>query len=249
MSLNRQATLDAEVYADYVAWKGWDSFFTCRELDLLQFEGDFSGLPLEGRILLEIGFGTGALLAWARRRGAKVLGSEVNPQSLAAAREQSVQLMDADFARSGALQPRSLDYAVAFDVFEHLTAEDLRLTLIALAAALKPGGMIVMRYPNGQSPFGLTAQHGDITHKLALSRMIVEQLAMGTGLETFRYVSATYARRPGLRHGAISMMRAALRRMLIKVIQLAFATDVPLDAVMIHILRKPEAKPADLQPG
>lgn len=248
MSGSPPSALDAAVYADYTAWKRWERFFECGELDRLRFEGDFAGMAFAGKTLLEIGFGTGSLLAWARAQGATVLGCELTEDSREAARAHNVPLIDGDFTRPGALPPESLDYAVAFDVFEHLPAEVVRAALFALAAALRPGGMIVLRYPNGQSPFGLTAQHGDITHKVALSRMIVEQLALGSGLETVRYASATYARRPGLRYGFVAIVRAALRAAMIRLIHLAFATDIPLDAVMLHVLRKPATGASDLQP-
>lgn len=239
MTGSPSAALDAAVYADYTAWKRWERFFECGELDRLRFEGDFAGLRFADKTLLEIGFGTGSLLAWARAQGATVSGCELNEDSRAAAKAHAVPLIDGDFTRPGALPPESLDYVVAFDVFEHLPAEAIRAALFALAAALRPGGMIVLRYPNGQSPFGLTAQHGDITHKVALSRMIVDQLALGSGLETVRYTSATYARLPGLRHGIVAFGRAALRAAMIRLIQLAFATDIRLDAVMLHVLQKP----------
>lgn len=249
MTVPDPTALDAAIYAEYTTWKRWEHFLECGELDRLRFEGDFADLPMAGKTLFEVGFGTGALLAWARTRGATVIGCELTEDSRAAARAHDVPLIDGDFMRPGALPEEQFDYAVAFDVFEHLPAEAIRAALFVLAAALRPGGMVVLRYPNGQSPFGLTAQHGDITHKVALSRMIVEQLALGSGLETIRYASATYARRPGLRHGVVAFVRRGLRAAMIRVIQLAFATDIPLDAVMLHVLRKPWSGAGAIQPG
>ena len=241
------AALDTAIYANYTAWKKWQNFFEPNDLDRLRYEGDFAGLPLADRTLLEIGFGTGSLLAWAREQGADVIGCERTEDSKAAARAHGVALIEGDFTEPGALVSASLDYAIAIDVFEHLSAETIRASLFALATALRPGGMIVLRYPNGQSPFGLTAQHGDITHRVALSRMIVEQLALGSGLETVRYGSATFPRRPGLLSGAVSVARRVLRAAMIRVIQFAFATDVPLDAVVVQVLRKPLSGADDLQ--
>lgn len=240
-------SLDTAIYADYTAWKKWQNFFEPNELDRLRYEGDFAGLPLAGKTLFEIGFGTGSLLAWAREQGAQVIGCERTEDSKAAARAHGVPLIEGDFTQPGALAPASLDYAIAIDVFEHLSAEAIRASLFALSAALRPGGMIVLRYPNGQSPFGLAAQHGDITHRVALSRMIVEQLALGSGLETLRYGSATYPRRAGLRYGAVSVARRVLRAAMIRTIQFAFATDVPLDAVVVHVLCRPSGGTSDLQ--
>ncbi|MFC4293991.1 class I SAM-dependent methyltransferase [Novosphingobium tardum] len=241
--------LDASLYADYIEWKGWQKFFVCEALDHDRFARDLAGIDLRGKALLEIGFGQGALLAWARERGAEVSGCELTRESLSAAEKAGITLVDPSFEESGALAPDSLDIVVAIDVFEHLEETVIRRKLFAIARALRPGGFVVLRYPNGQSPFGLIAQHGDVTHKVALSELKVEQLALGSGLETWRYTGATFARHRRLAHRIVTAIRGYLRRVIIRTVQFAFATDVELDPVMIHILRKSLAMDINLHSG
>ena len=57
--------------------------------------------------------------------------------------------------------PARFDTVVAFDVFEHFALEEIEARLAALETMIRPGGHLLMRFPNGQSPFGLVLQHGD----------------------------------------------------------------------------------------
>lgn len=229
---------ESKLYESYSNWKGWSDHFTCGGLDRERFREDFAGIDLAGKALLEIGFGPGALLAWAREMGAVVTGSEINAESLAAASREGIPVVPPDFERTGALADGSFDIVVAYDVFEHLDAPTLKAKLVALDRALRPGGLLVLRYPNGQSPFGLPSQHGDVTHLQALSEMKVTQLADGTGLVTQSYRGAAFAAHPRLVHRVAVWFRNRLRRAIIRVIQFAIATDIPLEPVMVHILRK-----------
>lgn len=228
----------AMLYETYTQWKGWSDHFVCGDLDRARFSEDFAGIALANRDVLEIGFGPGAFLAWAREQGARVSGSEFNAQSLAAARENGIPLVGTEFETTGELADGSLDLVVAYDVFEHLDAPTLKAKLAAIDRALKPGGLLVMRYPNGQSPFGLPSQHGDVTHLEALSEMKLTQLADGTALRTQSYRGAAFAAHPRLSHRIVTWMRNRLRRAMIRAIQFAIATDIALEPVMVHVMRK-----------
>lgn len=67
-------------YSGYGAWKQWNVLFRPDRRDVVQFDREFAGQTLEGRKLLDIGFGNGSLLAWARSKGAVVEGVEVQPE-------------------------------------------------------------------------------------------------------------------------------------------------------------------------
>lgn len=228
----------ASLYDSYTSWKGWSDYFTCGALDRERFREDFAGVALKGKRLLEIGFGPGALLAWAREQGAEVAGSELNTESLAAAHAAGIPLVGSDFERTGELGEGAFDIVVAYDVFEHLDPPTLQAKLVAIDRALRPGGLLVLRYPNGQSPFGLPSQHGDVTHAQALSEMKLRQLADGTSLVTQSYRGAAFAAHPRLTHRLAVWLRNRLRRTMIRLIQFAIATDIPLEPVMVHIMRK-----------
>ena len=233
-----ERAFDSALYDGYTRWKGWQDHFVCGPLDRARFEADFAGIDVSGKRLLEIGFGPGALLAWAREKGAEVIGSELNAESMAAAGEAGVPLVASDFERSDELAEQSLDLVVAYDVFEHFDTATLKAKLAAIERALKPGGLLVLRYPNGQSPFGLPSQHGDITHLQALSEMKMRQLSHGTRFVTHSYRGAAFVAHARLTHRIAVWLRNRLRRAMIRLIQFAIATDIPLDPVMVHVLRK-----------
>jgi 2-polyprenyl-3-methyl-5-hydroxy-6-metoxy-1,4-benzoquinol methylase len=173
-------------YSAYAQWKQWRAFMQLSALDREYFDHEFAGVDLAGKALLEIGFGEGRVLAWAKERGAIVTGVEVNLWSREEAVKAGVPLLEAiTDTREG-----QFDVIVAFDLFEHLEMPELRVHLEACARALRPGGLLFMRYPNGQSPLGRHDQYGDGTHKLVLSRPIVDHAAAGLPLTTTRYAGA-----------------------------------------------------------
>lgn len=233
-----QRDLGALLYETYTGWKGWSDHFTCGPLDRARFAIDFAGIELRDRDFFEIGFGPGALIAWAREQGARVKGSELNAESLAAAAAAGIEVVGTDFEDTGELGEGTLDIVAAYDVFEHLDAPTLKAKLAAIDRALRPGGMLILRYPNGQSPFGLPSQHGDVTHLQALSEMKVAQLGAGTALRTKSYRGAAFVAHPRILHRVAVWVRNRLRRTIIRIIQFAIATDIPLEPVMVHVLVK-----------
>jgi hypothetical protein len=58
----------------------------------------------------------------------------------------------------------------------------------------------MLRFPNGQSPFGRFLQHADYTHRSTLSLAIVDQLTVCGPLTISRYTSKKPAATGPLRH-------------------------------------------------
>ena len=171
-----------DIYEGYEIWKGWSKPFTVTARDAAYFAGETSGTKIEDGDVLEIGFGSGSFLAWARDHGARVVGTEINPALLAAARDLGFDLLPADIEKVADKHASCFDTIIAFDVFEHFTLATIVARLRAAETMLKPGGHLVLRFPNAQSPFGLAPQNGDMTHKTALSRSVFEQLISGNEL-------------------------------------------------------------------
>lgn len=228
----------ADLYLTYDAWKQWGDPFRFTRDQAESFAGEFRGIPLKGATVLEVGFGKGALLAWARSRGATIVGSELVASSLQAAAKEGVETLPASFETVAAQNADRFDVIVAFDVFEHFTWADLVARLRAARTMLKPGGRIVLRFPNGQSPFGLVPQNGDATHLLALSRGKIEQAIQGGGLQVERYRNAY---RPVGLHplkAPVRLVRYALRSLVRVALNFTYAHDAPLDPVVTIVLRK-----------
>lgn len=200
--------MSADVYADYDGWKGWSfaDFPRLTEHDRRYFRGELGGIALAGAEVLEIGFGEGAFLAFAREAGARIAGTELLAEAVAAARAAGVELLDTDLARNLPAQAGRFDLIVAFDVIEHLTFEELDAALAAIAALLKPGGRFLARFPNGESPLGRVNQHGDISHRITLSRSALRQILRRHPLEIER--AANQFLTP---HGSNPVERAMIR--------------------------------------
>lgn len=163
---------------DYIEWKGWqaeafgefspgdDRYFSWHAARAL---GARPG-PLR---ILEIGFGNGRFIGWARARGHQVEGVEINRELVAQARRAGVRAETGIEALDATAR---FDLIAAFDVIEHILQDRLQVFLTELAARLADGGRILLRFPNGESPLGRMWQYGDLTHLTVLSLGRIEQL-------------------------------------------------------------------------
>jgi len=179
-------------YLHYQELKGWDEapFMQPSRADA-QFFAHYLGRAVDaGALVAEVGFGNGNFLGWASARGARVFGSEVQAAARDKALAAGVGLLPLDFAAWPGVLPGRLRVLAAIDVMEHLTREQNIALLAAAARLIEPGGLLFLRFPNGQSPLSLPIQHGDQTHVSVLSAAIVEQLAQGLALRV------EYAGRP-----------------------------------------------------
>jgi 2-polyprenyl-3-methyl-5-hydroxy-6-metoxy-1,4-benzoquinol methylase len=172
-----------ETDREYVAWKNWkkEDFGKFDKWQAAYFEAEVLRRldGPKGRIL-EIGFGNGAFLGFAKANGFDVVGIEANDllveralaTGLTACKRVS-DLPSADF----------FDAIVLFDVLEHIEQYEIAGFLQSLHARLKTNGRLIARFPNGDSPFGRIIQHGDLTHCTTLGRHKVFQLAAIAGFE------------------------------------------------------------------
>lgn len=169
---------------DYAAWKGWNAaeeFGTCDDFERAYFDAEIARLPL-GAIsnVLELGFGNGRFLGFARSKGWRIAGVEVIGSLRAAAKERGFEAMTPDDVVS--LAPGSLDLVVAFDVIEHIDQAELPALFATVFDKLKPGGVFLARFPNGDSPLGLPYQHGDVTHVTVIGSAKLRYFARRAGL-------------------------------------------------------------------
>jgi 2-polyprenyl-3-methyl-5-hydroxy-6-metoxy-1,4-benzoquinol methylase len=225
-------------YRGYEAWKGWTKPFTYTDEEAEYFSGEMRGVTLAGKSLLEVGFGPGNFLAWARAAGANVAGTEINPVMLETARQNKVEVVEGDLTTAAAKNSARFDVVVALDVFEHLTLDEIDAALYAIDAMLRPGGHLILRFPNGQSPFGLLPQNGDITHRTALSKDKIEQLCRNTSLQALCYRGSYRICGPiGLKRAGRKLRNMA-RDTVGVVLNWIYACDIPWDAVVVLLLRK-----------
>jgi hypothetical protein len=228
----------SSLYSAYAEWKGWDTPFVCPPDLAGYFAGELRGRRLRDASVLEIGFGNGEFLGYARDQGAVISGCEITPQSIEAAERAGIPLLPADFETIAEDYRAAYDLVAAFDVFEHLEPPVIIAKLAAISIMLKPGGWLILRFPNGQSPYGLVPQNGDATHIVALSKAKIDQYAHGTGLRTIAYSGVARTHGGGLAKKVVRAIRYAVRDVHKALIRFAYATDAELDPVVVHILEK-----------
>ncbi len=164
---------------DYLEWKQWDQaeFGQCTALTrkYLQWHLRRAFPDRASRLnVLEIGFGNGQFLAFCRGLDFNILGVEANPHLMARARAAGFEVVPS-IEEASATAP--FDLIAAFDVLEHLDTTTLQHFFRAVKAMLAENGRLLVRVPNGDSPFGRRHQHGDLTHVTTFGEFKFRQLA------------------------------------------------------------------------
>lgn len=98
--------------------------------------------------LLDVGSGTGEVLAGARDRGWSVVGVEPERTAADMARGRGIDVKGTPLEQSG-LPERSFDVVSAFHVLEH--QPDSRAFLAMMARWARPGGYVAIEVPNFKS--------------------------------------------------------------------------------------------------
>ena len=238
--MNEPTPTHVDPYANYVEWKRWDGAFQAGMKEARYFKAEFREIALRGKRVLEIGFGNGGFLAWAKGEGAEVSGIELHAEMREAARRSGFAVHDASLAELAAAHARH-DLVVAFDVIEHWDTDELVANFGHIRALLDDGGLFLARFPNGNSPFGRVFQHGDFTHKSTLSTYKIEYLAALSGLEVVRIANpCRVSSKPGILR-SLRQRWFALRRRWIErsIARLYGIRRLPLDPNLVAVLRKP----------
>ncbi len=160
-------TIDSNYGEDYINWKDWgiNSFGSLSRYDQKYFVAEIKKTKQnfgENSIVLEIGFGNGSFLQFAKLNGWKISGIEINENLVNIAKESDFNTFHTDNLTS--FDNASYDLIVAFDVLEHIAPDKILPFLTEVKRVLKPNGYFIARFPNGDSPFGLSYQNGDVTH-------------------------------------------------------------------------------------
>ncbi len=227
----------------YIEWKNWDSasFGRFDALEAAYFAAE-TGIRHGARLrVLEVGFGNGGFLGWVKARGGETYGIETNPELVARARGffgEGHAFIDLQDASLNALRG-SFTHIVAFDVIEHMSESDLSEALTHLRELLAPEGKLILRFPNGDSPFGRLSQHGDPTHIQTIGRQKLEYFAHRAGLRIIDIRAPALPLRGvgfarGLRRCTVQMGRAAFE-WLISLLYFG-GRRIPLDPNYIAIL-------------
>lgn len=179
-------------YSEWKGWSGQEAFGSRSRGDDAYFDRELREVRAQaGKVadVLEIGFGDGRFLSYARAQGWNVSGTELLPEQVAAARDASFTAHSAEDVTG--LADASFDVVAAFDVLEHIPESESVDFLTTLASKLRPGGAMILRYPNADSWLGNVFQYGDPTHVAAIGSIKMQFLAARAGLEIVKYRGAT----------------------------------------------------------
>jgi len=143
--------------------------------------------------VLDLGCGRGEFLALLREAGIEARGVDLDPDMVAYARGEGLEVTQADaveYVRD--LEGSSLGGIFAAQLVEHLPAQTLVRLLELAAAKLRPGGLLVAETINPLSPFALRNYYADLTHAQPLVPETLELLARqaGFGSVELRYLNA-----------------------------------------------------------
>ena len=230
---------------NYLQWKAWDdqAFCVLSTPEARYFEAELhrTGQPLPaGARVLEIGFGQGCFLTYAQSRQWQVTGTEVNPHLVTMGQARG---LDVHLAHDlSAWADGTFDLVAAFDVLEHVPQEVALAFLQDMMRVLKPGALALLRFPNGDSPFGLMHQNADVTHVNSIGRGKVLYWAQALQAEVLSLKGqAQPVRGAGL---VLSLYRLAVwpvRKLLNLFVRVFFLGGAPIDfsaANVVAVLRK-----------
>ncbi|HEY3707482.1 MAG TPA: class I SAM-dependent methyltransferase [Terracidiphilus sp.] len=230
--------------AEYAEWKHWtaDSFGALSTREACDFNANLRKARTElpsGSVALDIGFGNGAFLEYGRRRGWQMHGTEANPALVDHARLKGFRAIQAEDLN--AFPENTFDLVSAFDVLEHIPLESLPGFLLEVRRVLKPGGLFLARFPNGDSPIGRHLQNGDPTHRTAIGTHRAKWLAEVTRFQVVYVWHEVQALWAGPTHTPHRLFAVPTKKLMNAFLNLLFSPRDPLPFCspnLVMILRK-----------
>lgn len=138
--------------------------------------------------ILDVGCGQGMLMRFLRANGyTNVRGIDISADQIGLAlRLGTLGVERADLFEVVERRDQSYDVVVALDVVEHFDRSEVQRVFSAFSQLLRPGGTLVLRTPNGGSPYSGRYQFGDLTHGLIYTNRSLEQVMTVTGFADVR---------------------------------------------------------------
>lgn len=132
--------------------------------------------------ILEIGYGNGDFLRYAKNKNLDIYGYEINPILINRFKKNFNILRDLDSYSN------HFDVIVILDVVEHFGKKQLLNNFLTYKKILKPGGLILGRVPNCSCSIGLFDAFGDLSHKSFFNYQSLDQLSKITDFHLRRII-------------------------------------------------------------
>ena len=167
--------------------------------------------PTRNVRIVDLACGHGSFLWWLRQRGfTSARGVDSAPTQIESARTAELDVVEADVMQwLEAVPSGSLDVLVAIDFIEHISKDDFVRFLKGARAALAPGGRLILRYPNGDSPFVGLNLFNDITHVWTYTTNCLDTLARWHGFTEIAFADEGIATIADRRWLKVPLGRAA----------------------------------------
>lgn len=153
-------------------------------------------LPSNKEALInELACGHGSFLWWLKNKGfSRISGIDSSADQIQLARQVGVKVYESDVNQwLGQQAPESQHVLLGIDLAEHLS-KDSFVELLRLAhKTLVPGGCLILRLPNGDSPLVGRNLFNDITHVWTYTPNCLQSLAAMTGYSSTDFVDESSA--------------------------------------------------------
>lgn len=130
-----------------------------------------------------MGCGAGSFLLYLRSEGyRRVRGIDLAEEQVALA--HSLGITDVEMADASAYlasHAGAYDLIVAMDVLEHFPKSEVLRFLDLIHGALRPGGSLLLRTPNADSPFHSWIRYADFTHEVSFTPLSIRQVLRAAG--------------------------------------------------------------------
>jgi len=153
-------------------------------------------------MIYEAATGPGLLQAWLQNRCFSNLhGSDFSEKEATLAGQITPGIVYGDSVADLAnrFSECTFDAIIALDFYEHIPRERFRDFLQIASSRLKPGGVLILRGPNADSPLVGLNLYNDITHIWAYTTTCLRVLCRLEGFQDVRFCDDAI---PGLHHGA-----------------------------------------------
>lgn len=119
--------------------------------------------------IIDVPCGFGNFLYYLRTKGyMNIAGYDLDPKQVELANLLDLPAYTGD-AFEVLKKANSLDMISSIDFLEHITKDQACIFLQLCFESLKPGGVLIMRVPSADGPFGVSHAWNDITHKWFLT--------------------------------------------------------------------------------
>jgi 2-polyprenyl-3-methyl-5-hydroxy-6-metoxy-1,4-benzoquinol methylase len=199
----------------------------------------------KGAHILDVGCGAGYFLYFLDKQGyVNYEGIDISPQQVAHCRAHvtpRAEVADAFDYLDG--KEGSFDMILAHDVLEHVAKDRLAAFTKKLFAALKPGGILIVRVPNMSNPLAAHGRYIDLTHEVGFTERSLHQLLYLSGFRDITLKGSLLIRKRTL----LSYCRRAFLKMYYAWVRFLyyvqdFSVPTVLDHDLVAIARRSEEK-------